>query len=109
MATPTGHMKMALAFDDPRVSVLVPDGQEQEEEVVDGAEHAHDPVEPLEVVVVQAGTLQPRPVVAAPCRAVDDGHQHRAEVISQRQRRPRQRRRQGSHPRRRLAEEELEQ
>uniref|UniRef100_A0A804PWJ9 Uncharacterized protein n=1 Tax=Zea mays TaxID=4577 RepID=A0A804PWJ9_MAIZE len=111
MATPIAHIydMMALSFDDPRVSILVPDGQEQEEEVVDAAEHAHDPVEPLEAVVVQAGALQPRPVPAAACRAVHDGHQHRAEVIPQRQRRPRQRRRQRPHPRRRLAEEKLEQ
>ena len=67
---------MALPFYDPCVSVLVPDRPEQEEEVVEGAEHAHDPVEPLEVVVVQAGTLQPRPVAAALRRAVHDGHEH---------------------------------
>ncbi|BAS98369.1 Os06g0581151, partial [Oryza sativa Japonica Group] len=97
------------SLDDPGVSVLVPDGPEQEEEVVERAEHTHHPVEPLQVVVVQVLPLQPRPPPAAPRRAVHHRHQHRAQVVPQRQRRPRQRRRQRPHPRRRLAEEELEQ
>lgn len=73
---------------------------------VERAENAHEPVKPVESVLVYICAGEPRPPLR---HAVHDRNDRRAQVIPHRQRGPGQRRGERSHLRRSLREEKLEQ
>lgn len=74
---------------------------------IQNAQNAHQPVESLQAIMVQILAGKPRPVRRISGHSIHHRHDHRAQIVPHRQRRPGQRRRQRSHARRRLGEEEL--
>lgn len=69
--------------------MLVTLGLEEVIEEIQPAEDAHEPVQPLEVILVQDGTRQPWFVAEFPGDLIDKRHEHQAHVVSHGPRGPR--------------------